>query len=104
MLAITFRELKNLPSGLHWFCNAYNSSLATQDVLEIKSEHSNGESVNLRRNQATQCLRLFAFEGPDAAQYQEDLAKGIDRQLERCDLCVVEYYKSKHNLIQDLRQ
>lgn len=46
-------------------------------------------------------LQLFAYD--DALQYQDDLARDLDIQLSRCDLCVVGYYKSRQHLIEKLR-
>ena len=96
------RELKNLPPELHWFCSTYTSTAA--DLNRVKAEHPIGERVNIRREQACECLMLFSFEGDDARCIQEDLGARIDEQLGRCDACVIAYYKSRQQLVQNLRQ
>jgi len=101
VLLTGYRELKSLPQDVHWLCNAYE---AAQEAPRVKSEYSIGENVDLRQEQVCDCLRLFAFDGEDVSQFQEELAVGIDTQLSRCDLCVVGYYKSRQKLIEQLRK
>ena len=96
------RELKNLPSELHWFCSTYTPS--APGLSRVKTEHPIGESVDLRREQACECLMLFSFEGDDARRIQKELGARIDEQLGRCDACVIAYYKSRQRLIHNLRQ
>lgn len=96
------RELKNLPPELHWFCSTYIP--ATPDLDRVKTEHPIGESVDLRREQACECLMLFSFEGDDARRIQEELGARIDEQLGRCDACIIAYYKSRQRLVENLRQ
>ena len=88
-----------MPPELHWFCDTYASS--TQDVPQIKSEHPIGQNLELRREQVCECLQLFAYD--DALQYQDELARDLDIQLSRCDLCVLGYYKSRQHLVEKLR-
>lgn len=95
------RELKSLPSGLHWFCDKNED---TPEAPRVKSENPIGQNLELRQEQAGDCLRLFAYDGEEALPYQEALATGIDRQLSRCDLCVVGYYQSRQKLIEQLRK
>ena len=94
------RELRNLPEGLHWFCNKYIPGTSAHDS---KIECSIGENLALRKEYVSECLKLFAFDGEDALRYQTQLAEGIDAQLSRCDLCIVGYYKSRQQLIEKLR-
>lgn len=98
---IEYRDLKALPSGLHWFCSKYD---ATPESPRVKTEHPIAQSVELRQEQAGDCLRLFAYDGVEALPYQEALAEGINIQLSRCDLCVIGYYKSRQKLIEHLRK
>lgn len=88
-----------MPPELHWFCDTYASS--AQDPPRIKSEHPSEEDLELRREQLCNCLQLFAYD--DALQFQDDLARDLDRQLSRCDLCIIGYYKSRQHLIERLR-
>ena len=96
------RELKNLPTELHWFCNTYTPTGSDLDC--VNSERPIGECVEIRREQACECLVLFSFEGDDARRIQEELGARIDEQLGRCDTCVIAYYKSRQRMIENLRQ
>ena len=96
------RELKNLPTELHWFCSTYTP--ASPNLDRVKLEHPIGEDVDIRREQACECLMLFSFEGDDARRIQEELGARIDEQLGRCDACVIAYYKSRQRLVDSLRQ
>ena len=96
------RELKNLPPELHWFCSVYTPT--APDLNRVKTEHPIGENVDLRREQACECLMLFSFEGDDARRIQVELGARIDEQLGRCDACVIAYYKSRQKLVENLRQ
>ncbi len=96
---LSLRELRSLPPEIHWFCDIYAST--TQDLPRIKSEHPIGQNLELRREQACESLQLFAYD--DALHYQDELARDLDIQLSRCDLCVVGYYKSRQLLVERLR-
>ena len=50
------------------------------------------------------CLQLFAYDSPDAGPPKELLSQGIDRQMSRCDVCIVEYYRLKKKMMEDLRR
>lgn len=101
-----------MPSQLHWFCESYDGSTRTEqasnptagDLTPIKLEDTNNESVEYRRNLVTDCLQLFAYNGEDVLPHQEYLKQRIDRQLGKCDVCIVQYYKAKHRAIQALRR
>lgn len=94
------QELKNLPPELHWFCSTYTPT--APDLNRVKTELPIGESVDLRREQACECLMLFSFEGDDARRIQEELGARIDEQLGRCDACVIAYYKSRQRLVENV--
>ena len=100
--SIVTRELKNLPPEVHWFCSKYTPT--APDLNRAKSEHLIGESVDVRKEQACECLMLFSFEGDDARRIQEELGARIDEQLGRCDACIIAYYRSRQTLIENLRQ
>ena len=96
------RELKSLPSEIHWFCSTYTPT--APDLSRVNIEHPIYTSVDVRREQASECLMLFSFEGDDARRIQEELGARIDEQLGRCDACVIAYYKCRHRLVENLRQ
>lgn len=57
----------------------------------------------LRREHICECLKLYAFNGDEASQYQNELSEAIDQQLSRCDLCILGYYKSRRKMVEKLR-
>ena len=85
---------------MHWFCHKTNVP-SPYDHRPIKSEHPLEENLTLRREHICECLKLFAFD--DASQVQDDLAGLIEAKLSDCDLCIVGYYKLKHQLVENLR-
>lgn len=106
------RELKRLPSELHWFCQSDDGlphtgqaggPSAKENPTPVKADDSTSESVEYRQRLVTDCLQLFAYNGEDVVPYQEYLKQQIDRQLGKCDTCIVQYYKAKHRAIQSLR-
>ncbi len=113
MLIICYAsELKDLPSELHWFCPLYDASSFTSRGKEVSSENDEFEkkeglvpvSVEHRRDLAFECLKLFAYDGEDVLPHQEYLRTQISSQLGKCDTCIVDYYKSKHQKIEKMRQ
>lgn len=109
------RELKRLPSELHWFCQSddglprtahtgeVGGQSAKEDSTPVKANDTTSESVEYRQRLVTDCLQLFAYNGEDVLPYQEFLKQEIDWQLGKCDTCIVQYYKAKHRAIQSLR-
>ena len=101
-------ELKDLPSELHWFCPLYDAS-GGRDVPGENHEPKENESsvpvpVEHRRDLAFECLKLFAYDGEDVLPHQEYLRTQISSQLGKCDSCIVEYYKSKRQKTEKMRQ
>ena len=78
---ITPRELDGLSRSAHLFC---------------EDAKVNGTIID--------CLQLFAYDGPDVAQYQKEITTRIDQQLGKCDRCIIAYYKAKGKMIEELRK
>lgn len=49
-------------------------------------------------------MELFGYDGDDVVNLQKELGALIDAQLVKCDHCVIEYYKSRQRLIENLRK
>lgn len=83
-----------MPANIHWFCDS--------GALIEPNSSSNPllQSLDLRREQAAECLLLYTYD--DAQEYQHSLTSGVDRELGRCDLCVEEYYKARQRLREKL--
>lgn len=50
------------------------------------------------------CLRVFSYDSDDADPYKEKVKLGVDRNVSRCDACIVGYYQAKHRWMEELRQ
>lgn len=61
-------------------------------------------SVQHRRDLAFECLKLFAYDGEDVLPHQGYLRTQISLQLGKCDTCIMDYYKSKHQKTEKMRQ
>ena len=107
--SILRRELKELPPELHWFCPLYDDATTWRKVLgedrqPVKTEDPVPVPVEYRRDLAFECLKLFAFDGEDVLPHQEYLRTQISSQLGKCDTCIVDYHKSKHQKTEKMRQ
>lgn len=79
-------------------------NVSGEDGEYIKIEDSVLTSVQHRRDLAFECLKLFAYDGEDVVPHQEYLRAQISLQLGKCDTCIVDYYKSKHQKTERMRQ
>ena len=102
------RELQQLDPGLHWFCDRRNVTAHTnghtQSEIEERKPLLEDLSTDVRITSAINCLRIFAWDGPEVAAAKEFLIGNIDKQLGKCDLCIVGYYKAKRGLLASLRE
>ena len=48
-------------------------------------------------------LQIYAYDGEDVISHQEYLKEQINRQLGKCDLCIVHYYKARLEAMESLR-
>lgn len=109
MIQLIFqRELRLLPTEQHWFCPSYDlidDSDGDHDPLAsvVKVEASSEEDLTYRRKLVTDSLQLYAYDGEDVLPHQEYLKAQIDRQLGKCDLCIVQYYKARLEAMESLR-
>lgn len=60
-------------------------------------------SLEARCEHIGECFMIFAFDDSSARPLREFLKSGLDRQLGKCDGCIVGYYKLKKKLIKKLR-
>ena len=88
---------------MHWFCPV-NDTLGIVDNLLVESEDSEVQydrvealetDYRCRQKVFNECLEFFAYDGNDVHPILDSMKKEIERNLERCDRCIVEYYKSK---------
>lgn len=106
MLTLVFheRELQSLDSRLHWFCERRDDVHNDSSSLPHESKSTNSELADGSRHElAIDCLMLFAYDTPDLASFVKFLQQGIDRQLGKCDQCILRYYVAKRQLLEKLR-
>ncbi|OAX84141.1 hypothetical protein ACJ72_01486 [Emergomyces africanus] len=102
-------ELKSLPEQLHMLCPRQNEN----DMEQYNDENiqslnpagpdvkPNVENLNrisdatLRRQKFLSCMRLLAFSGDEVEIQQEWIWRRLEQDLEKCDLCIKEYYRGK---------
>lgn len=88
--------------------NVESHSVKLEDInsVTIKLEDVDGgySTVDNRRRLVTDSLQLFAYNGVDVLPHQAYLKQQIDRQLGKCDVCILEYHKAKYRAIQSLRR
>ena len=92
-----------MPPELHWFCPLSSPTTPPDDEQPIKIEDPE-DNIEHRRGIVINCLQLLGYDGEEALVHQEYLKQAVDRQLGRCDACIVQYYKSKRRKMDMLRQ
>lgn len=113
------RILEQSTEGLHWFCpRQVDDNSKTNSAPEIQgTAHGGDENTKLsleerkriqeadrRRELVLDCLLILAYDGEDVAQHQEYLKRRLDKDLERCDVCIRGYYRGKRELMQRLNK
>ena len=94
------RKLQSLDPTLHWFCDR-QENVPQSDGHEAPEQEL---PVKARRELVFASLILLASEDLETAAQKDFLIYGVNRQLEQCDLCVVEYYKAKRTMMLKLRE
>lgn len=100
------RDLRSLPSELHWFCQTFHDDSPHTSVdggLRTDQQNRLLKDVDRRRLAVIDCLQLFGYDGDEAIPHQEYLVQALDRQLGKCDACITEYYKAKRRMVDRLR-
>ncbi|KAL1955583.1 hypothetical protein VTO42DRAFT_8386 [Malbranchea cinnamomea] len=108
-------ELKSLPEDLHLLCprqndedrEQYNEDLLrspTQDVKPDVSLLARIEEAAARREKFLSCMRLLAYTGVEIEAAQQWIWTRLEESLEKCELCIREYYRGKNWLVDTLRE
>ncbi|EEQ27713.1 conserved hypothetical protein [Microsporum canis CBS 113480] len=106
-------ELKSLPEELHLLCPRKNDDDMEQYSKYIDNENKNNEldvkpsvevlerisEAAVRREKFLSCIQLLAFSGEEVEVHQQWIWRRLEGTLERCDICIKEYYKGKIWLI-----
>ena len=88
----------SLPTEVHWFCDRHEGS--NKDSTHIASEGGDQEPNNTSED-AICCLEIYAYD--DAQKFQDPYSRGLDKQLERCDACILGYYNLRRKFNERLK-
>ncbi|PGH26410.1 hypothetical protein AJ80_01908 [Polytolypa hystricis UAMH7299] len=103
-------ELRTLPEQLHLLCPRQNdddmglyNDEAVQSATALSGEDTKPNveilnrisEANARREKFLSCMRLLAFSGEEVETHQAWIWGRLEEMLEKCDLCIKEYYKGK---------
>ncbi len=103
------RELKALPSDLHWFCPRQGaddgcyfdediSGQADGDAAAEKRRLEKIEEATSRKALVLDALQILAFDGADAATWQLWLKERLNSLLASCDVCIRMYHRGRKEL------
>ena len=100
LLLICRSFLECLPPDTHWFCSRTGGQLE-YDQVEIKQEEpefdrSSASSLKERLDAFCIYLYIYSYDGDDSLSYTKSLESHIERNLARCDACIIGYYQTKH--------
>ena len=106
------RELQRLDDDVHWFCDRKDATKTSRSkrCVSGSEEDSQQSDMRLKTDSETRCLlvfdclQLFAYENSELDPQKGFLAASIDRQLSKCEECVMIYYKRKRSNMEKLRQ
>ena len=100
------RDLQDLDASVHWFCDRKDgpSQQRRSSAPDDPGPSALELSVRARHALVLDCLHIFAYDSPDIEPQKTFLALTIDRHLGNCDVCIIEYYKVKHKLMDKLRE
>ncbi|EMC94826.1 hypothetical protein BAUCODRAFT_93353, partial [Baudoinia panamericana UAMH 10762] len=101
----------DIDDSIHWFCPRsfedqsglyYDEDRLTVHLEERTKEKPERlakiEEADKRRNEALNACTIFAFDGADAESWQRKLNAALTTQLQRCDICIREFHRSRSQL------
>ncbi|OJJ43141.1 hypothetical protein ASPZODRAFT_136694 [Penicilliopsis zonata CBS 506.65] len=106
----TVSELQALPGGLHLLCPRQDDGdlCRYEDANEVNETGRNVgeliEEAKTRREKFVSCMRILAYSEEAAEKVQRWLREKIDESLERCELCIKQYYMGKIWLLEQLKE
>ncbi|PTU18943.1 hypothetical protein P175DRAFT_0442009 [Aspergillus ochraceoroseus IBT 24754] len=103
-------ELQALPNDVHILCPRQHDDDHARYDDETEVDES-GKSVaelvleaNTRREKFLSCMRILAFNQEEVEELQNWIWRKIDDALEKCDLCIKQYYMGKIWLMDQLKE
>lgn len=110
------RQVQSIPEDLHWFCPRQGADdfevyfpediqgrLQNEDDDSARARLKRVEDAISRKSLVFDSLQIFAFDGKDAAQYQQWLEDRLGAQM-RCDICVREYHRGRRKFKEKLNE
>ncbi|KKA23894.1 hypothetical protein T310_2078 [Rasamsonia emersonii CBS 393.64] len=103
-------ELQALPNDIHLLCpRQHDDDFSRYDDLTEQDESGKSvaqlvEEARARREKFLSCMQILAFNQDGVAELQDWIWRKLDDALERCDLCIQEYYKGKIWLVEKLKE
>lgn len=107
---MSFRELQSLPDNIHLLCpRQHEDDHARYDDPSAVDESGNSvakliEEAKDRKEKFLSCMQILAFSQEGVEEVQEWIWRRLDKALEKCDLCIKEYYTGKIWLIEKLKE
>ncbi|KAK8250959.1 SEN1 N terminal-domain-containing protein [Phyllosticta capitalensis] len=111
VLVEKLRELQTLREQEHLFCprtpedtDGYYFDEDVYFFLDDETEEEKAKRLEKvahaqdKRNLVLECLPIFAFDGPDAAPYQDWLRDRLRDNMSVCDVCIRVYHNSRSEL------
>ncbi|KAJ9253446.1 hypothetical protein DTO207G8_4179 [Paecilomyces variotii] len=103
-------ELQSLPDNIHLLCpRQHDDDYARYDDPSAVDESGNSvarliEEAKDRKEKFLSCMQILAFSQEEVAEVQEWIWRRLDDALEKCDLCIKEYYTGKMWLMERLKE
>ncbi|KAL4924739.1 putative tRNA-splicing endonuclease [Aspergillus undulatus] len=105
----TIAKLQALPKELHILCPRQNDDDHTR-YDDVSETHESGRTVaelvaeaKERKEDFLSCMRILAY-NEEVEELQKWIWMKIDDTLEKCDLCIKEYYIGKIWLMEQLKE
>ncbi|KAJ5242301.1 uncharacterized protein N7469_000628 [Penicillium citrinum] len=102
-------ELKALPEGTHLLCPRQNDDdYGRYDNLDHIDEQGKSikeqvEVATARKEKFLSCMRILAYNAEGVEELQSWVLTKLDENLEKCDLCIKQYYTGKIWLMDQLK-
>jgi senataxin len=107
------RIIKQIPKSTHLFCPKLDDE-DTHDSLYLDEDNISQydtEDLELakllregarRREMVVSCFECFSWQGPGAVGYQDMLKRRVDHDLQKCNVCIIYYYRKKREFFEKL--
>lgn len=117
LLTYGHRKLQSFSPDVHLFC----PRASPDDTEYFYDEDLHGQIDNedqaakerrlqklaeaaKRKGVVLECLKILAYDGPDAAPYIKWLKERLDAQMTSCDVCIRIYHRARAELKQGLEE